>query len=277
MNIIGLGSVGCQIAQNFKEFPNYRIFSIDVKDNEYQGFLRIAPQKTHEDYEKNYTHLNLQQCRGRAVVILSGASTISGIVLRLLEQIKDNEVTILYIKPDDNDLSKEMRTQDKITFGILQQYVRSDVFNKIYIINNKDVENILGNNISISNYWSDINRVISSTYNMINVFSNTEPLLTTFSTTPETAKIATLGVVSFDNFDEKVFYNLKAVRNKKYFFGVNKETLEDKDLLHRIRSFVSSRSTSRCDVGFSIYSTSYEENYVYCAHYASFIQEDDDF
>ena len=160
-------------------------------------------------------------------------------------------------------------------FGILQNYARSNKLKKIYVVSNKSVESVVGD-VSIINYWDEINNIISSTCHMVNVFENTEPLLTNSSTSKQTVKIGTFGVVNFETEKEKLFYDLRFPRLKNYFYGVNKEALEgDKKILHKIRTFVESKSTDACDSGFLIYSTDYDDNYVYSVHLASFIQEQD--
>jgi len=274
MNVVGIGTPGCHLAKNFENLPQYKVFYIDSEKRDYDNFIKVTPEATHEEYEENYKVNDFSCIVGDTTVIFSGAGNISGIILRLLEQLRQNNLTILYIKPDFSSLSKDSRIRDKITFGILQQYARSNLFSRIYIVNNKNIESVLGD-LSISSYWKDINSVISSTYHMMNVFKNSEPLLTTFSPINETSKIATFGVVGFDSFKEKLFYDLKSARIKRYFFGVNEETLEkDKDLLHRIRKFTQNRSNDDVGVSFSIYPTEYERNYIYCAYYASLIQEE---
>ena len=138
------------------------------------------------------------------------------------------------------------------------------------------VESVM-ESVSIPNYWKDINYIISSTFHMLNVFSNTEPVLTTDSVPGETSRICTLGVIGYETLNEKLFYDLQKTRLKKYFFGISENTLnEEKDLLQKIRAYVKEKSDAeeRCTTCFSIYTTEYEKNYVYTVHYASMIQEE---
>ena len=273
MNIIGLGRAGCEVARKFENYGQYKIFYADTENRQYSTFLSVKVQNSHEEYEKNYKKLSLSSCEGKTTLILSGAGKISGCTLRLLEQIRHLPLEVIYIKSDESTLSGEAKIRDRIVFGILQQYARSNKLNKLYVISNRSVESIAGD-VSIMNYWDEINNVISSTYHMINVFENTEPLLTSSSILKETAKIGTFGVVGFKTEKERLFYDLKFARIKNYFYGVNKEALEnDKEILHRIRTFVESKKDDKSDVGFSIFSTDYEDNYVYSAHFASFVQE----
>ena len=226
MNIVGLGRAGCQVAKKFENYGQYKVFCVDTEDKGYSSYLPVQLQNSHEDYEKNYAKLNLHECTGATTLILSGAGRISGCSLRILEQLQDNIVDIIYIKADESGLSEAARTREKIVLGVLQEYVRSTKLNKMYIISNKAVESIIGD-ISIINYWDEINNIISSTYHMLNVFQNTEPLLKNSSTSKPTVRIGTFGVVNFETEKEKIFYDLDFTRLRNYFYGVNKETLED--------------------------------------------------
>ena len=283
MNIIGLGRAGNEIAKNFENYEQYKVFYIDTEDKGYDlgllgdpdrgTFLKVKEQDSHEEYEKNYKKLNLSNCKGPCTFITCGAGKISGIALRVLQQINKNLINIIYIKPDDTQLANDVLLRERATLGILQEYTRSGLFNKMYIVSNSKVEQVL-DNLSLKNYWQDINNVISSTYHMLNVFENTEPLLTTLVPENETARIGTFGVVNFDTNNEKLFYDLQHPRTIKYFYGVKQELMgNNRDLLHNIRKFVEERTDENTHAGFSIYNTEYKNNYVYSIHYASYIQE----
>ena len=273
MNVIGLGNAGCQIAKNFENYGQYRVFYVDHENKGYDNFLPVKKQNSHEDYEKNYRKLDLSSCTGPTTVVLSGAGKISGCILRLLEQLKKNQITILYIKPAETQFMSETGLRTRVTLGVLQEYTRSALIDKIYIVSNDRVEQIL-EELSLKNYWKDINNIISSTYHMLEVFENTEPLLTTFTPETQNSRIATFGVVNYETGEERLFYNLQHPRIKKYFYGISEKSMgDDKDLLHKIRKFVDSQAGEKTNSGFSIYTTEYDKNYVYTKHYASFVQE----
>ena len=275
MNIIGLGKAGCQIAKNFEIYKQYSIFCIDTENAGYPTFLPVKVQNSHEDYEKNYKTLNLGKCKGKTTLILSGGGKISGCALRLLEQLQQCTVDIIYVKPDELVMTEITQARDNVVFGVLQEYSRSNKINKFFIVSNKCIESITGG-VSIKNYWEEINSVISSTYHMINVFQNTEPLLATSVAMKPTVKIGTFGVVNFETESEKLFYDLQHPRLKKYFYGINNEALDtDKEILHKIRSFAESKKEEKTEVGFSIYPTDYDNSYVYSTHFATLVQEQD--
>tara|TARA_R100000008_G_C3570143_1_gene161575 strand:+ start:604 stop:1452 length:849 start_codon:yes stop_codon:yes gene_type:complete len=276
MNIVGIGTPGCRITKEFTKYPQYKTFFIDTSNSDgYKNFMKIVERKTHQEYEEKYKKLNFKNLKGETTLVLAGSGKITGILLRLLEQLKDRSVSVLYIKPDVSSFTEEQVKIEKLVFGILQEYARSNLLKSLHIVSNLQVEKIL-DNVSISSYWQDINSVICSTYHMLNVFENTEPLLNNTADPGPTCKICTLGVVGYKTLNEKLFYNLQKTRLKKYFFGISEKTLnEEKDLLQKIRDYVKEKSDmeEKCVSSFSIYSTQYEQDYVYTIHYASFIQE----
>jgi len=275
MNIVGLGHAGCRIANEFTNFPQYKVFFIDTKNEDnYKNFLKIKEQDSHEAYEQNYRPLNLKKVSGKTTVVFSGTGKITGVLLRLLEQLKETELSVLYIKPDMSTASSEDTIRERIVFGVIQQYVRSNMFSRLFVVSNAMVEGIM-EEVSIKNYWQDLNKIISSTYHMLNVFENTEPILSTLFEPGPTSKISTIGVVGYNSLKEKLFYKLEKPRLKKYFFGISEKTLnEEKDLLPKIRNYVKEKLEDECSSCFAIYSTDYEQDYVYTVHYASLIQEE---
>ena len=278
MNIIGLGTPGCKLASEFEIYSQYEVFFVDTENKKkYKNFHKIKEQSSHEEYEKNYRKINFKMKDDETTIIVASSGKISGVLLRLLEQMKNPHINILCIRPDLSSAAEKEETRDKVVFGILQQYARSRIFDKLFVVNNAQAEEVL-KEISIQTYWKDINKVISSTYHMLNVFENTEAILSSLNEPTATSNICTLGVVSFDTLREKLFYKLENTRLKKYFFGITEKTLnEEKELLQKIRSFVKERASSemRCTAGFGIYNTDYDKNYVYTSHYASFIQEEE--
>ena len=274
MNIIGVGGAGCSLAAMFQEYPQYTAYFVDTENpGNHKNFLKVENQKSHEDYEEKYRKLNLKKIKGEATVILSGTGEISGIILKLLEQIKHLNPKVLYIKPDLSTCDKLTKQRERVVFGVLQEYARSNLLSGLFVFSNPLIEDVL-ENISLTSYWKDVNNVVCTTYNMLTVFENTEPLLNSLSQQTTTSKIIAPGVVSFKDFSEKMFYELERPRLKKYFFGISEKTLnEKKNLLQDIRSYVKNKTSENCTACFAIYATSYEDDYVYTLHYASMSQE----
>ena len=55
----------------------------------------------------------------------------------VLEQLKDKKIWMYFIKSDETDLSERGRLREKATFFVLQEFARSNLLDRIYILDNK--------------------------------------------------------------------------------------------------------------------------------------------
>jgi hypothetical protein len=275
--IIGLGSAGCNIAMKFARYPQYKTIYIDTDNTllsavDYEHYVSINRQNSHEDYEKNYTNLNFSGVSGHATLIIGGSGLISGASLRILEQLKSHSLSIIYIKPDLDIITEKARKRERIVFHVLQQYARSGNFERIYLVDNLKVEEIAGN-VSIKSYWDKTNEIIASTIHMVNIFSNSTPEMSTFSNIPQTARISTFGMVDVETGEEKLFFDLESAREKLYYYAVNeKELAENASLFKKIVNQVKDQAEEKTRASYGIYATQYDQNYVYTVHHATLIQ-----
>ena len=273
--IIGLGKGGCNIAKNFEQYPQYNTICIDTEDAGYANFLRLPKQDSHEDYEADYTALDLGDCGDHVGFFCVGAGRISGAALRILEQIKDKKVWVYFLKSTPSELTEKARLRERATFFILQEFARCDMMDRIFLIDNEQVAQHL-QDVSIMDYWRKINDTICSTVHMVNYFKHTEGVLSTFFTPPSMAKISTLGVVDVESGEEKLFYDLQFPRHRLYYYAINDDNLRrDSKLLPRIKQHMEEKTTENCVSNYSIYGTDYQENYCYVELFSSFVQEQD--
>ena len=172
--IIGLGNGACNIAKTFLTYPQYEVYLLYTENIPHKNFKLIQEQENHMDYENSFPDLSnfFQRAEGPFTVVICGGGAISGGSLRLLEQlrIKKEKINILYIKPEDDLLSDVRQKQDRVVFQVLQQYTRSGLIDKMFIISNSECENHLSN-LTIKNFYSKINVLIASTYHMYNVYN----------------------------------------------------------------------------------------------------------
>jgi hypothetical protein len=275
--IIGLGTPGCNISMKFAQYPQYKTICIDTEDKGYENFIKINKQAIHEDYEKHYTNLDFSGASDTVTFILSGAGMVSGAALRILEQLRDRSVTVVYIEPDLDIVAENARISNRVTCQILQEYARSGVLEKIILVDNLKVEAIVGD-VPIREYWDSVNEAIANTVHMINVFnkSSIAPEITTVSNIPEATRILTLGIVNLSTGEEKTFYDLRYVRERVYYYAISEKSLDkDAGLLKKITKQVKQKSDEGTNVSYSIYPTKYDQNYVYSLHYATIVQDEE--
>jgi hypothetical protein len=270
--IIGLGNAGCNTAEKFTQYPQYDVHYIDSTPRKYKNFIKVDFQTSIEDYESKYTPLDFSKISGSTCLIVGGSGIISGAALRILDQLKHLPLCVLYIRPDLDVLTETAQKRERAVFGILQQYARSSLLEKIYIIDNVKIDEAIGE-VSIKNYWNVVNDTIVYTIHMVNVFNNTKPEMTTFSSMADTVRIATFGVLDLDSGEEKLFFDLQSPREKLYYYAINKKLLEaESNLFKKITNQIKSRAENNVRSSYAIYSTEYDQNYVYTVHCASLIQ-----
>ena len=275
--IIGLGAAGCNIAKFFSQYPEYKCYLIDSEEHDYSNSLVLPKQKDPESYEQNCPMIwqFLKGLTDDVYFVLSGSGATSGASLRLLEQIKDRteRISIFYIRPDTSLLSEIGKLQEKIVFNVLQEYVRSGVFLRMYLIDNCSLEKIVGD-VSVIDYYSQLNEVLASAFHMINVFDHSKSVDDTFETPHGTARIMTIGITDLEKKEQNMFFSLDKTREIRYYFAITEDELKkDSGLFSKIKSFVKENNTEETKASYGIYSTKYERNFGYAVSYSSNIQK----
>ena len=276
--IIGLGQAGCRIAKAFEKYPQYECYCFDAEPHQADRFVLVPKQNSHEAYEEACPSYDaeLGRLEGDVLFVLGGGGTISGMCLRLLEQVarRARSVSLLYIRPDVSLLGETRKLQERVTYMVLQEYTRSGVFKKMIIIDNAELESILGE-LPIIGYHDKMNEVVVSTIHMMNVFENTKSVDDTFASLPETARIVTIGLLDVENNKENMFFPLENLREVRYYYAISeKELSRSSGLFRTIKENVKNRASEEVTACYGIYSTNYDQNYGYLAHFSSHIQDD---
>tara|TARA_Y100000296_G_scaffold80029_1_gene104830 strand:- start:1003 stop:1827 length:825 start_codon:yes stop_codon:yes gene_type:complete len=271
--VVGLGQAGCNIADYFgSNYTQYQIYRLDKGLNNGLNTFTLPNYAKHEEYDQNPINLKFffTNLRDSLLFVVGGAGLVSGAILRVLEQIKDREITILYIRPDVVLLSEEALLREKVTFNILQEYTRSGVFKNMILVSNPQLEQILGG-VSILDYNVRLNELLCGTFHMMNAFKHIPPAMSTFSGLNEISRLSTMGMVDFEKEHENLFYPLEDMREKAYYYLINEEKLKkDKQILSKIKDFIKIQP---CKASYTVWSTNYDHDYVYVYAYSSTIQK----
>ena len=142
----------------------------------------------------------------------------------------------------------------------------------MYIINNVDLEKIIGD-VPLTEHHDRINELITSTVHMVNVYSHVEPVYDYPVEDDTKARIATIGLLDVNTGEEKLFFPLDSVTEKCYYYAISDESLNTDATLHRkITEQIKEKTTEELNIGYSIYSTEYDQNYGYLVANSSEIQ-----
>ena len=279
-SIIGIGQAGCAITTLFSNFPEHynKFYRIDTEEQvkkENCIDIHLVRQPKPEDYEKvSNLKKHFKKLNSDVLFIVAGGGNVSLSSLAILEQIKDKtNISVLYIRPDIEFLGAEGKLKEKTTFNIFQEYARSGLFKRLYIVSNIEIEKAMGG-VSIISYYEKINETILSTFHMMNVFQKMKPVTSTFSDLPIGTRISTIGLIDVDSKEEKMFFNLDLPTDSVYYFAYNEVALkEDVKLLNHIKNMIRNKvEIGVARVSYGIYATSYDREFIIVANHTSFLQ-----
>lgn len=283
MKVIGLGRVGCGIATEFESYPEYRTYKIGTdfgdKRGNFHTHLLIEPQEDIQRYEEMFDTIDIEaylesiKPSDEVLFVVEGGDPLTGIILSLLETIKDSKISVMYVCPDQDICSLVQKRDNKIVFNVLQEYARSGLFERIFLVNRSKVEELIGD-VAIADYEKSVYHFISYVFAMTAYFDNSTSVLESKVTPPEICRISTFGVTSLDEQAEiKFLFDLDEQKSCHFYFGVPDETLAtDNQLMGKVKSQVKKFGQEGVDSGFSVHSTDLDQSIVLCSFHASKIQ-----
>ena len=276
--VIGLGQAGCNIADQFKQHSQYKTIKIDIGLKKTKSSFGLKHQTSPELYEeklpKNLINFLQKEVMPETLFITS-CGTVSGASLSILEQIKDKtDITIMYIIPQQTELVGDKKLKNNLYFNVFQEYARSGLFKRIYLLDNQKISDIVGP-VPLMKYLDSLNNIIVATYHMINVFEHTPPMLTTMTNRINTACISTIGLLDIESCEEKMFFSLDIPREKNYYYGIPKKQLEeDENLMENIQNNLkNNKEHDKMKITYSVYSTEYDKLFAYCEKSSTLIQK----
>lgn len=272
--VICLGSKACDVGEAFEQNNNYDVKLFDV-GIEGDNCFAIPKQESPEAYEKYCPDVSKQlaNCSDVIYFITSGDSDVASCSLKILQTVKDKTIYIFYIKPDASFLSKESVLLDKLYFNVFQEYTRSGVFKKMFLFDQRLIENCMGD-VSVLTFKEEYSKFIYNTIHGLFALKNIEPIINNQSSISDINRIATLGYYDINNNYENLLFNLKNTDDKCYNFVFNEETLKkDNKLFKKIKDKIKEKNIDNIQVSYAIYSTDSNNDYCLIEQYTKFIQQ----
>ncbi len=278
--ILGIGTAGCNVVEQLSEYPVYECFYISneiKKTSKYKfNLAEMDDPEGYESMDMSKLHKWIDKIKDKCTVMLCGGSDSSAITLRALERLHESGVKmdVVYFMPETEVLSETKVLLERSVRGILQNFARSGLFEKICLVSNLRLEQMAGST-NVFDYYKQINHVFTSTYYMMDVFKNTKPVTSTFKRPKETCRISTMGISSVGG-EESLFFPFKQEVDVVYYYGINEEKLKTEENLFRtITDGIKSKITEERKVSFGIYPTQYEADYIYVEMFSPKVQEID--
>ena len=274
--IIGLGNAGCNIADRFAAYPQYKVYKLDVGLKTTKKTFGIKEQEQIEDYESKMPSMRtfFKDVNGEILFIVGGGGKVSSAALAILKSLRKAKINLLYVRPSISLLNETQQQLERMTFGVFQNYARSGLFNRMYLVSNEIIEKNAGG-LSIKNYYTKINEIIVSTFHMINVYKNNKTVADTFCRPPLGARISTIGFSNFEKEEDKLFFSLDNITDVVYYCAYNKNKLEtDSSLMNQIKNAITKKKEENVRATYGIYETDYDDDYIYCVSHTSVIQQE---
>ncbi len=142
--VICLGPKACDVGELFEEKEGFQVKLID-KEIEGENCYGLQRQKIPEDYEKNVPDLSdfFKDVHNEILFITSGDCDVLSCSLKVLEQIKYKNISVVYLRPERMFLGKNGALQDKLAFNVFQEYARSGLFKRLYLVDETLTELIM--------------------------------------------------------------------------------------------------------------------------------------
>lgn len=277
--VVGLGNAGCAIATALGD-KGWRSFSLDSGLKNSTSSQDIGTRPDPEAWEENIpnvSRLAKKIGKGKEILfVVAGSGSVSSATAVILEQFRHCKISVLYIRPADLRLLSEQGQQlERLIFQVLQQYARSAVLERLYLVDNAKIEEILGG-VSPIGYNDKLNEVIVSTLDLLISLEGLKPVAGNLKHPPAGTKLTTFGLLNTETREEKPFFKLDFVSDIVYYYAMNEEKLKtDTQLLAGIRQHVHKRMhEANARTSFRLYATEYDHDYGYVVHHTSLIQEE---
>jgi len=272
MEIIGLGKAGAEICKLFSEKGR----NVHIIDTNIDADYVLTAVKTMEEAETSVPRLDLlkQQLKSdKLLFIMAGGGVVSGAALAILEQLKEKRVSILYIQPDSSFLNALSKKREVVVRNILQEFVRSGLLEKIYLVSNRDLANIIPD-ISIGTYFSKINQKIVNMWELYQYYKSVVPIMGNIEQPSEIDRIVSFGFYDLNQEKEGQFFKLQNTREKHFYFALSKTTLQDtgKVLQSVIEKLERAKDTESVEISHAFFDSGYEVDNVYILYYTNHIQ-----
>tara|TARA_Y100001937_G_scaffold128510_1_gene205567 strand:+ start:3267 stop:4082 length:816 start_codon:yes stop_codon:yes gene_type:complete len=269
MHVIGLGNCGENICKILSKAKGIKTTVLD-------GGKGLPVCSSHEEYEENVPKLGNKLRLGKEQdvwLILTGASTVSGATLAILEQIKDREVKVIYIHPERYFLTDIRRKQHRVVYNVLQEYARSGMIHSLWLFDNKTMGDVVGEG-SLSEYYKNVNESIANVLMNILWFNNTKPIMGTTHKPKEHSRICSVSVGSVENHREKSYFALDNVTETCYYYSISSDEIDNNsDLIPIIRTNIINEQQTKVAT-FGIWKNASAHSFFYSIKYTHFIQKE---
>ena len=160
--ILAIGQAACNVASQLSKMPAYECYYISnevEKTSKFKFSLTFCEgPEEYEDLDMTKMHKWLSKLKDHCTVIVNGASDSAAVTLRALEKLHADglKMEIVYFMPETEVLSDTKVLNERTIRGVLQNFTRSGLFEKIYLVSNVELEKLAGPT-NVMDYYKQLN------------------------------------------------------------------------------------------------------------------------
>lgn len=259
--IVGIGKVGCSIATHFDKLPQY---DVTLLDEEVLGTYSNMEECEKKVNTKKFSAIARRFRKDEEVLIITqGSDSLNGCLLLLGQKISKCKVSLLHIYPDLSLSTPTEKTNNKITFGVLQEMTRSGLFERFYIASIEEIEKHL-DNVSLSEIDQKIGELVFGMFSMLIYFDHTTPARSNYEQSKEAVRLCTIGYFDEQNNEHSLF-PLENIKEKIYYYGIPEEEFNT-ERLKQIKQHQIALNQRENNSFFKAYVLSGDETHRYFVH-----------
>mgnify|MGYP003655343027 CR=1 FL=1 len=270
ISIVGIGTGASAIARKFGDITQYEVYELNntIKKNSKRK-KALEKFSSPEEYEKNVPDLKVffKDLSDTVQVFIVGTTYSSNYSLGILEQMRDKKIEVFYVKPDIELVNGERHLIENTTFGVLQEYARSGLFESFTVFSNLEIERTLGD-VPIKTYYDTLNTAIFSAVHYLNYFTHSEPEIGQVAKPAKINRIRSMAILNPTNLQENWLFQLDTERELCYYICVNEERLASEGSLHRkLVNILKDKPTNAFrKISYAIYETPHNDFGYVVAH-----------
>ena len=269
--VICLGHKACDIGELFEKSFQVKLIDIDIEG---ENCFSLTRQKTPEDYEKNVPRMDsfFNDISDDVLFITSSDSDAVSCSLKILEQIKHKNISIVYLRSDRSFLTSRGVMVDRVVFNVLQEYTRSGLFKNIFLIDETQMDAFVSES-AIEQYYETYLKFVRDM--ILNYISTKTEAVIDYNIMPaEVERIATFAVYSLADDTETALYNINLINTKNYHFFLTEDTLKnDKKIMRSIKEKIKNKAVDNTRVSYTIRGTSAKTDYCFVVYYSKAISQ----
>lgn len=270
ISIVGIGTGASAVARKFGDITQYDVYELNNEiERNSKRKRKLKKFDSPEEYEKSVPDLKtfFKDLKDTVQVFIIGTTYSSNYSLGILEQMSHKKLEVFYVKPDTELVNGERRLIENTTFGVLQEYARSGLFDSFTVFSNLEIERTLGD-VPIKLYYDTINTAIFSAVHYLNYFTHSEPEIGQVAKPSEINRIRSMAVLNPKNLQENWLFQLDTERELCYYICVNEERLATEGSLHRkLVSILKEKPTNAFrKISYAIYETPHKDFGYVVAH-----------